>query len=438
MTRPPNIVLFTFDDAVAIWNYKAVFGAALHTPNFDRICAQSTAFHAAYCQAPICGPSRASFMSGKAPHVIGRTELGNKIFDTVDPRDLWPYLLKQNGYFTSSGGKITQGYVPLPPAIHEVLYCDAPKRFTKDNSVRADICRDFGGLYGGKGITYPDHDDWFYDHQSASSAIDFFHSYDRDAPFYREVGFFGPHNPWITPQRFKEMYDPRQFCQPDAWAQGFESSAYLPQDHPRQFPTQKQRYWRKTVRNYFSAISHADHNLGRMWDGLKSSPHADTTVVIIASDHGLHCGERGRHGKYTLYEQVANVPLVLHDPTLPAAQVVDDPVALIDIGPTVMDYAGLPALDNCPGRSLRDYAHGARDPDRAVPTVRGGNAGIRRGRYRFNRYEDGSTELYDLARDWWQTRNLGPDHPAFAEMQAAHLQTCRQYGFDPLAASAAA
>ena len=66
-----NILLFSFDDAVAFWKYKTLFGAELKTPNLDRICAQSTAFHSAYCQAPICGPSRASFMSGQSPHQSG-------------------------------------------------------------------------------------------------------------------------------------------------------------------------------------------------------------------------------------------------------------------------------------------------------------------------------------------------------------------------------
>lgn len=434
MPDRPNIVLFSFDDAVAIWKYKAIFGAALQTPNFDRICAQSTAFHAAYAQAPICGPSRASFMSGKSPHAIGRPTVGNKIFDTVDPRDIWSYRLKQNGYFTSSGGKIMQGYVPLPDDVHSVLYCDRPKAFSKDSQVRSDISAKFGGLFGGVGVTYPDHDSWFYDHQSASSAIDFFNSYDGAQPFYREVGFFAPHVPWITPERFKAMYDVNAFQQPAAWQAGFESSSYVPDELVRPFPVERMRYWRQSVRNYFSALSHADYNLGRVWDGLKASPHADTTVMILVSDHGVHLGERARHGKHTLYEQVANVPLVLHDPTQPVGQVVSDPVGLIDIGATVMDYAGLDPLEDTPGRSLCAYAHGARDPLRVVPTVRGGNMSIRKGQYRFTRYVDGSSEMYDLGRDWWQTRNLGAEHPEYAGLAAAHSECAQVYGVPPVPA----
>jgi len=103
MTSPTpsgrNIMLITFDDAVAFWKYKTVFGEVLQTPNLDRICAQSTAFHAAYTQAPVCSPSRASFMSGKAPHQSGLTTPYKEIFEKIPPREMWPYLLKQNGYF---------------------------------------------------------------------------------------------------------------------------------------------------------------------------------------------------------------------------------------------------------------------------------------------------------------------------------------------------
>jgi arylsulfatase A-like enzyme len=124
------------------------------------------------------------------------------------------------------------------------------------------------------------------------------------------------------------------------------------------------------------------------------------------------------------------VPLIIHDPEQPVAQVVSDPVALLDIGPTVMDYADLPPLDGSLGRSLRPQMDWARAHDRAVPTFLHQSAAVRKGKYRFIRYSDGSTQLFDLSKDWWQTRDLGPDHPAYAQMQAAHAACCLEYGFD--------
>ena len=127
-----NILLISFDDAIAVWRYKGIFGVPLHTPNFDRICAQSTTFHAAMCQAPICGPSRASFMSGKAPHQSGVLTNKTPVFSKIAPQDMWPYRLRQAGYFCSSGGKVHHGFRPLPPGHHAVLYSDERKHFRID------------------------------------------------------------------------------------------------------------------------------------------------------------------------------------------------------------------------------------------------------------------------------------------------------------------
>ena len=438
MTQPPNIMLITFDDAVAVWKYKHAFGAALQTPNLDRICAQSTAFYSAYAQAPICSPSRASFMSGLAPHQTGITAAEKDVFSRIPPERMWPCALKKAGYFNSSGGKVMLSYPPMEEAFHSQIYSDDPKSFRIDWRVPPDISMEFGGFRGGKATIDPKHDRRFYDHQSASSAIAFLQTDRNDAPFYREVGFYGPHGPWITPRRFKDMYDEERFRQPAAWHGGLPGSAALDADYPPNFDINRVRIWRKSVRNYFSALSHADYHLGRVWDALKASPHGDDTVVIITSDHGHHLGERNRFRKHTLWEQAVNVPLIIHDPRRPEPHVVTDPVGLIDIGPTVMDYAGLDPIAETPGTSLRPLVEWGRAPDRAIPSVLRNNAAIRKGRFRFIRYEDGSTQLFDLAKDWWQAHDVGHDHPAYAELAEVHAATCMAYGLDLSALDAAA
>lgn len=432
-----NVLLISLDDAVAFWKYKSVFGAVLQTPNLDRICGVSTAFHAAYAQAPVCSPSRASFMSGRAPHQSGVTGPAKRYFDRIPPEAMWPHALRRAGYYCSSGGKVMLGYSPLPEAAHKTLFDDRPKRFMGDFFLPEDRRVEFGGFRGGRAPVDDAGDDRLYDARAARSAIRFLRKYEGDAPFYREVGFFGPHGPWITPRRFKEMYDVRAFRRPAAWAAGFPENAQADLESPPNFPPGKRLDWKKSVRNYFSALSHVDHQLGRVWDALKASPHADNTLVVILSDHGLHLGDRGRFRKHTLWEQVANVPLIVHDPARPTAQAVSDPVALIDVGPTVMDHLGLPPIEGSPGRSLLPQLGWARDPDRAVPTFFGDSASVRQGRYRFIRYADGSTQLFDLAEDWWQTRDLGAEHPAHAEMRAVHAACCAEYGMDVGALDAA-
>ena len=131
-----NLVLISFDDMVAVWRYRTAFGPLLLTPNLDRICAQSTAFHAAYAQVPVCSPSRASFMSGLAPHQTGVLNSDRDYFDKIPPEALWPYRLRQAGYHCSSGGKVMRGYVPLPGDVHEKIFSDPPKAFAIERRPR--------------------------------------------------------------------------------------------------------------------------------------------------------------------------------------------------------------------------------------------------------------------------------------------------------------
>ena len=108
-----NILFISLDDAVAFWHYRAVFGEKLQVPNLDRICDRATAFQSAYCQAPVCGPSRASFMSGRTPYQLGIYDNSIEVFDVLPATEMWSVRLKEAGYYCSSGGKVHHKYKPL-------------------------------------------------------------------------------------------------------------------------------------------------------------------------------------------------------------------------------------------------------------------------------------------------------------------------------------
>ncbi|WP_322892895.1 MULTISPECIES: sulfatase-like hydrolase/transferase [unclassified Yoonia] len=428
MTKP-NVLLVSFDDAVAYWPYKTAFNEPLLTPHLDRICAVSTAFHAAYSPATVCNPARASFMSGRSTHQLGVFSNQDNVFDKHDPRIMWPYRLKQDGYFCSSGGKVHHGHAPLPQPVHDILYSDAQKDFTYAISKPVRTTH-FGGYKNGAATLDPADDDVFYDMRSAESAITFLTGYDGDAPFYREVGFHSPHSPFTTPARFKEMYRLSRFREPADWAGGYDSNAYA----DRAFPPRKElvngrsRWWKQSLRNYFSAYSLVDDQLGRVWDALKASRHAQNTIVIVLADHGFHLGNKDRLQKSTLWEQVANVPLIIHLPGQTEAQVITDPVSMIDIGPTVLDYLGLGEIAGTVGQSLRPYLERRGVTPRAIPTFFYNNAAIRQGDYRIIRYDDATTQLYNLREDYWQLHDLGEGHPAYAALYASLVVTARLWG----------
>lgn len=425
-----NVVVISMDDAIAPWRYRHVFKKELLFPNIDRICGQSTAFHAAYCQAPVCGPSRASFMSARSPHDTGVFTNDTSIFDKLPAQDMWSHQLKENGFYCSSGGKVHHGYRPLSKEVHNVLYHDERKRFRIDMKIPPGInFVKMGGRAKGYATVDAQDDDKYHDANSYESFKSFLDGYDGDQPFYREVGFFGPHVPYITPLRYKELYEPSTLRQPEEWQSGYDKNLFAETEFRRSLDINRPRLWRDSVRNYFSALTHVDYHLGRVWDALKASRFADDTLVAIVADHGHHMGEKYRFGKTTLWEQVAGVPLIIHDPTRPVAQEVHDPVALIDLGRTILDFVDIEPREIYRGKSLRPVVHGARDPDRAVPTFHKNNVAIKKGKYRLIRYEDGSFEFFNIEDDLWQLKDLGKDHPEFAETYFAMIDVVRDYGF---------
>ena len=106
MTNRKNIIFIGLDDAFSFWRFRDAFGARLQTPNLDRICARSTAFTSAYCQIAICGPSRASMMSGLSPYETGAFDNYTSVFDVLRPEQFWQHRIKQAGYYCSTAGKI--------------------------------------------------------------------------------------------------------------------------------------------------------------------------------------------------------------------------------------------------------------------------------------------------------------------------------------------
>lgn len=431
-----NVMLISLDDMVAYWKYKTLFGQELQTPNLDRICAQSTAFHSAYCQVPVCSPSRASFMSGISPYHSGIVERDPHYYNHFPPQKMWPHALKSNGVYSSTGGKVMRGYRALPEWVHDIVHSDertlyhiAKRRRQYDERMLPGHI-EYGGFRGGLATNVQWAEDNLYCNRVADRAIAFLNDYDGEAPFYRGVGFQSPHGPWTTPRRFKEMYPVFKFEQPAEWAGDFPEPPLAGEISHKNIDPKKTHFWKKSLRNYFSSISYADYQIGRVWDALKASRFADSTMVVILSDHGLHVGERERFTKGSLWEQVTNVPLIIHDPQAPQGRVVTDPVGLIDVGNTIMDYLDLPPIEGSVGHSLRPQMAGASVPDRAVPTFHFRNSAIRKGKYRYIRYADGTEELFDVEADWWQTTNLGPDHPAHEEMRQAHVETCAEYGLN--------
>ncbi|MCY4188280.1 MAG: sulfatase-like hydrolase/transferase, partial [Bryobacterales bacterium] len=154
---------------------------------------------------------------------------------------------------------------------------------------------------------------------------------------------------------------------------------------------------------------------------LRASGHADDTVVVLWSDHGWHLGEKLITGKNTLWDRSARVPLIFAGPGVARGARVTSPAELLDIYPTLVELAGLPARQGLEGHSLVPQLQDAAAPRAwpAITTHNPGNHGVRSARWRYVRYADGSEELYDMRRDPREFDNLAAD-PQYVAVMAEH------------------
>ena len=169
--------------------------------------------------------------------------------------------------------------------------------------------------------------------------------------------------------------------------------------------------WKNIVRSYLASVSFVDSQVGRVLDALEAGGHADNTIVVLWSDHGWHLGEKLITGKNTLWDRSARVPLIFAGPGVSQGAVSGRPAELLDMYPTLLEAAGLPAKGGLDGHSLMPQLKDAGAPREwpAITTQNHDNHGIRSERWRFIQYADGSEELYDMKTDPNEWKNLAGD-----------------------------
>jgi arylsulfatase A-like enzyme len=166
--------------------------------------------------------------------------------------------------------------------------------------------------------------------------------------------------------------------------------------------------WKAAVRAYLASMAFVDAQIGKVLDALEASPHAGRTIVVLMSDHGYHLGEKNRFAKQALWERDTRVPLIIRQPGVEGSRTCSAPVQLVDLYPTLAGLCRLSIAEPVDGHSLQPLL---KDPavrwDHTALTFYGpGNIAVRDHRYRLIRYEDGSEEWYDMAKDPNEWKNL--------------------------------
>lgn len=397
----------------------------IKTPNFDRLAKMGVTFTNAHVQAPLCGPSRVSIMTGLRPSNTGFYGMtpDNEIRRPDHPitKDIifLPEYFKSNGYhtmgigklfhehapdnlFDESGGRV-KGFGPLPK---ERFVWDGFGKGTK--GVHGRTSTDWGA--------FPKYDSLMPDNASANWTIERLQK-NYDKPFFLALGFLRPHVPLYVPKKWFDLYPLEDIQTPPYKADDLNDIPNVGlqiNDLPMMPTTQwakETKNWKKIVQAYLACVSYVDFELGRVLDALESSKYAKNTIIVLWSDHGYRLGEKETFAKHGLWETATKAPLIFAAPNLPKGKKIDAPVEFLSIYPTLLELSGLPAYPRNQAKSLVPMMKNDRSTENsyALTTYGMNNHAVRTNQYRYIQYEDGSQELYDHSKDPNEWTNIAKD-----------------------------
>lgn len=359
-------VLFIISDDLTTTALSAYENSLCQTPNIDRLASEGMVYTRAYCQFPVCGPSRASMMFGYYPnatesygYVSGRQNVG-------PDRKSWTELFKDNGYYTARVSKIYHMGVPIDIETGSNGSDDEASWTERFNSPgpewkaagKAELVQNnpYGikPRQGGNVMTIvkADGDDLVHsDGKTAAKACELIRQH-KDKPFFLAVGFVRPHVPFVAPQSYFKPYPYEQMILPPKVKNDWDDIPsrginYVTSVNAKMSEEQE----KKAIAGYYASVSYMDAQVGKVLKTLEEERLEDNTIVIFTSDHGFHLGEHRFWMKVSLHEESVRVPLIIKVPGK-APGVCHSFAELLDLYPTIAELAGLEASPHLQGKSL--------------------------------------------------------------------------------------
>jgi iduronate 2-sulfatase len=426
----PNVLFISVDD---MNNNLGTYGhPVVKSPNIDRLASQGVRFDSAYCQFPLCGPSRASLMTGLRPDTIQVFDLTKTFRKSKPDAVTLPQLFMKNGYFTARVGKIYHYQVPGDIGTDGL---DDPASWNhrvnpsgRDRTDKKLVVNLTPGRTLGIGLDYlrsEAKDEELTDGMVTTETIKLLEKH-RDKPFFIAAGFYLPHLPFIAPAKYFDLYPIDKVNVPKG-----------PLDYVKELPAGavSMRPWpwmgvsesqlRDAVQAYWACITYVDAQVGLLLDTLDRLKLTENTIVVFWSDHGYHVGEHGLVKKQSLFENSARAPLIISGPGLKGkGKASPRTVEFIDIYPTLAELANLTPPAELDGKSLKpllDNPTAKWDRPAFTQVWRGTYPGhsVRTERYRYTEWDNGKqgAQLYDYETDPEEKKNLvnDPDHAAKVE-----------------------
>lgn len=421
----PNVLFIIADDltATAVSSYE---NKTCKTPNIDKLASEGVRYTKAYCQYPVCGPSRASFMFGYYPnatttfgYVSGRKNVGK------DRKSL-PQLFKDNGYYTARVSKIYHMGVPIDietgsngeddKASWSERFNSQGPEWTAEGEAELVQGNPDGKIErkGGNVMTIvkADGDDLVHsDGKTAQKAMELIKKH-KNEPFFLAIGFVRPHVPFVAPKNYFKAYPFNNIIMPEKVKGDWNDIPKRGINYVTSLNSQMSLgQEKKAVAAYYASVSYMDAQVGKVLNVLKEEGLEDNTIVIFTSDHGFHLGEHKFWMKVSLHEESVRVPMIIKVPGKNVA-LCNSFVELLDLYPTISELAGLKPSKHLQGKSLVKTLNDPQNKvrDMAFCVSQGGKSFLlRTDKWAYVQYDENAKsgiELYDMENDPNQFTNL--------------------------------
>ena len=417
-----NVLFIIADDLncdIGVYGNKVV-----KTPNIDRLIENGTLFLNAHCQYPLCGPSRASFMTGMYSNQTKMTK--NNIFlrNTVPDVITIGQRFRQQGYQSVRIGKIFHYDNPSTigtSGIDDIYSWDQTiNPYGRDKIEEYKINTLSPRRYGGtlSWMASDGVDEEQTDGIGASEAIKKLENFSNTGEkFFLAVGFFRPHTPFVAPKKYFDLYSIEDIEIPKSSPDYLRTIPIPAAKSVRAKKNQinlEEDLAKEIKQAYYATISFVDAQVGRIINKLKQTGLDKNTIVVFTSDHGYHMGEHGHWQKQTLFNNATKVPLIINVPGEDyTSKISNSPVELIDIFPTLMDLTNIITPSHVVGQSLKPIIENKSSDVRKNALTRWSNGySIMTDRFRLTKWDingDFQYELYDHKFDEQELNNLALD-----------------------------
>ena len=403
-TSKPNILFIAIDDLKpTIGSYGDQLAI---TPNIDAIAKNGTTFLNNHTQQAVCGPSRASLLSGKRPDYTKVWDLKTKMRDKNPDILTIPQYFKQNGYETIGVGKIydprcvdndrdkpswsiphiKEGNLEYPSGYYQPAlgFYQNKKNLTvikgiKNKAIANNIDKRKINKYIRDRFKPPYEigdvpDGAYIDGAIANKSIQILDEINTSKPFFLAVGFKRPHLPFVAPRKYWELYDENKIkiAPYQKKSKNAVDIAYHKAGEMQSYKTPEiiyklnkdglleldEKLQKKLIHGYYAATSYIDAQIGKIKDKLKQKGLDKNTIIVIWGDHGWHLGDHSLWNKHSNFEQATRSPLIIYDPRINKGFKITTPTEFVDLFPTLSDLANLEIPKNLDGLSLRRQLEG--------------------------------------------------------------------------------